>query len=140
VIGGHSTRGDKAYLVSDPFLLPSSVELGLTSQLELSLPFQDPPSLQIVVLGSIVARAGIVRIGNGRVFVVAEIRVVGGSSGALHLLPTEEFSVTGSLFALASSTLSSDRPGVRILGARVAVAVGSVAVVGWSIKPHLWRV
>ena len=100
------------------------------SQFELSLSFKDLLSLQIL-LGNIVVCTGIVWIGNEGIVVaiVAEIRVIGGPSGVLHLLPMERFSTTG-------SALSS----VRILIARVAVAVRCVTVVSWSIKPHLWGV
>jgi len=91
----------------------------------LSLPFEGLSSLQVLV-GGIVASAGLVWVVNVgvAVVVITEIRAIWGSSDVLHLLPTETFSVTGGGFAFASSTLSSDRPGVRILVARVTVAVG----------------
>ena len=136
---------NKAYLLwlggafrqlSKPFCLTS---IGLTSQFELSLLFEDLLSLQILV-GGVVVSPGIVWIGDEGVFVVTEIRIIGGSGSVLHLLPTEKVSATGSSLAFASSALSSNRPGVRILEARVAVTVvRCVAAVSWPIKPHIWR-
>lgn len=112
----------------------------MVSQLELALSFEDLSSLQILG-GGIVVSTGIVWIGNEGVVVVvvvvAEIRVIGGPSGILHLLQTEKVSATGGGMAFASSVLSSNGPSVRILEARVAVAVRCIGVVSWSIKPHL---
>lgn len=112
--------------------------IGLTSQLELPLLFEGLLSLQILV-GSVVISPGNVWIGNEGVFVVTEIRIIGGSSSVLHLLPMKKVGATGSSLTFASSALSSNRPGVRILEARVAVTVvRGVAAVSWPIKPHIW--
>ena len=85
----------------------------------------------------VVVRVEIVRVGDDRV-VVAEIGVVGGSSSILHPLPMEELSATGSCFAFAGSTFSSDRPDIGILKVPMAVGGVYVAAVGWSVIPHLW--
>ena len=139
---GSQLEGTKKYLLQPGGVfrqLPNSfrltsIEFSLISQLELSLSFENFPSLQILV-GDVV---GMVWIGNeGTFVVVTEIRVIGGSSGVLHLLPTEKVSATGGGFAFASSALSSNRPGVRILEARVAGAVRCIAVVSWPVEPHL---
>ena len=129
--------GDILFRIPDPFLLTSSVKLRLASQLELSLSFEGLVPLQILV--GVVVGVGIVWVGDEGPVVIAEIRVMGGSSGVLRLLPTEEFSVTGGGFSFAGSTFSSNRPGIRVLETPVAVAGGCVAVVNWSIVPHRWR-
>ena len=70
----------------------SSAEFSLMSQLKLLLLFQGLPSLHVFV-GGVGVSAGIIRIGNERVAVIAAIMVVGESNGVLHLLPSEKFSV-----------------------------------------------
>ena len=124
--------GDILFRIPDPFLLTSSVKLRLASQLDLSLSFKGLAPLQILV-GGVVVGVGIVWVGNEGPVIIAEIRVIGRSSGVLRLLPTEEFSVTGGGFSFAGSTFSGNRPGVGVLET-------PVAVVNWSIVPHRLQV
>lgn len=90
-------------------------------------------------MGGVVVSVRVVWVRNVGTDVVAEIRVVGGSSCALHLLPTEEVSMTCGCFPFSCDTFLGDCPGVRILEAGVAVVVRRVVVVRWSAGPHLWE-
>lgn len=116
--------------------LTSSAGLSMASWFGLLLSFGDTSSLADGICGG----AGIVWVGNEGIAVIAEIRVIRGSSGVLHLLPIEKFSVAGGGLAFAGSAFSGNCPGVRVVVAPVVVTGGRVAVVGWSVKPHRWRV
>ena len=140
-----SVEENKAHLLwmfhesAGPLRLTFSTKLNLTSQLELSLSFQDLFSPQIFVhMRGVGVRVVDVWIGNELVVIVDGVGVIGRLPDISHLLPVEIFGMTCSRFTFPRNVFSSNRPGVGVL-VREAVNVWCVTNIDWLVDPHLWE-